>query len=204
MDKEKILVPKVIENVTRVMWSDQPILTTARLAEFYETSVDNIQRNFNRNRNRFIEGKHFFRLEGDELRVMKRDWTNCPIAENVNALYLWTKRGAARHAKMLNTERAWDVFEELEDNYFNRPAIVADNQFAALERERLALDRDRITLEQDRLTLDREQFIVANSKETKNFAKAQLLRELASSSGDNQSLRSDLIRHAAKILINEI
>ncbi len=37
-------------------------------------------------------------------------------------LYLWTKRGAARHAKMLSTDRAWEVFEQLEDTYFNRDA----------------------------------------------------------------------------------
>lgn len=189
MDKEKILVPQVVENVTRVMWSNQPVLTTAQLAEFYETSVDNIQRNFNRNRDRFIEGKHFFRLEGDELRVMKRDWTDCPIAENVNALYLWTKRGAARHAKMLNTDRAWDVFEALEDNYFDRPEIKQPDLLAPFA---------------DFVALEREKFIVANSEETKNFTKAQLLRELASASGDNQSLRNKFLNHAAKILIDEI
>ncbi len=33
-------------------------------------------------------------------------------------LYLWTRRGAMRHAKMLNTDKAWDVFEMLEDSYF--------------------------------------------------------------------------------------
>ncbi|MDL9985518.1 hypothetical protein QS817_20565, partial [Providencia rettgeri] len=30
----------------------------------------------------------------------------------------WTERGAARHAKMLDTDNAWDVFEALEDFYF--------------------------------------------------------------------------------------
>lgn len=40
------------------------------------------------------------------------------IARNVNALTLWTERGAARNAKMLNTDRAWDVFELLEETFF--------------------------------------------------------------------------------------
>lgn len=31
---------------------------------------------------------------------------------------LWTERGAARHAKMLDTDQAWEVFERLEDAYF--------------------------------------------------------------------------------------
>ena len=190
MDKEKILVPQVVENVTRVMWSDQPVLTTAQLAEFYETSVDNIKMNFNRNADRFVEGKHFFRLEGDELSRFKDYVTESYLVQkNARHVYLWTKRGAARHAKMLNTDRAWDVFEALEDNYFDRPEIKQPDLLAPFA---------------DFVALEREKFIVANSEETKNFAKAQLLRELASASGDNQSLRNDLIRHAAKILIDEV
>lgn len=32
---------------------------------------------------------------------------------------MWTDRGAARHAKILDTDEAWEVYEELEENYFN-------------------------------------------------------------------------------------
>lgn len=42
------------------------------------------------------------------------------IARNVRSLILWTERGAARHAKMLKTNQAWEVFEKLEDCYFNQ------------------------------------------------------------------------------------
>ena len=38
-----------------------------------------------------------------------------PKARN---LTLWLERGAARHAKMLNTDQAWDVFEMLEETFF--------------------------------------------------------------------------------------
>lgn len=43
----------------------------------------------------------------------------------VNCLYLWTDRGAARHAKILETDEIWEVYEELEDTYFK----VRDNRF---------------------------------------------------------------------------
>lgn len=103
-----------------VVWQQDLVLTTAQLAEFYETPVDNIKVNFNRNRDRFVEGKHFFKLEGEALVLFKNLVTNChPVNERTPSLYLWTKRGAARHAKMLNTDKAWEVFELLEDNYFN-------------------------------------------------------------------------------------
>lgn len=47
--------------------------------------------------------------------------TNChlvQIGKRSASLTLWTERGAARHAKMLNSDRAWDVFELLEETFF--------------------------------------------------------------------------------------
>lgn len=40
------------------------------------------------------------------------------ISPKVRALTLWTERGAARNAKMLDSDRAWDVFELLEETFF--------------------------------------------------------------------------------------
>ncbi len=99
---------------------NQRLLTTEQLAEFYEASPKNIRDNFQNNRDKFIEGKHFHRLEGTELREFKNDTENIGIVGNrVNQLILYTKQGASRHSKMLGTERAWDMYDELEENYFN-------------------------------------------------------------------------------------
>ena len=48
--------------------------------------------------------------------------TNSPVevSSKTRSLILWTERGAARHAKMLDTDQAWDVFEKLEDCYFTK------------------------------------------------------------------------------------
>ncbi len=45
------------------------------------------------------------------------------VSKHTNVLYLWTDRGASRHAKMLETDQAWDWFEALEDNYFNQAIL---------------------------------------------------------------------------------
>lgn len=73
-------------------------------------------------RSTFVAGKHFFKIEGEELRELKHRPSlsgSVKIALNVRSLILWTERGSARHAKMLETDQAWDVFEKLEDCYFN-------------------------------------------------------------------------------------
>ena len=109
----------------RVEYAAQPVLTTEQLAEFYGCEPRRVAENFKRNEERFTVGKHYFKLEGDELKNFKNYYANCvSVGLRAPALYLWTKQGAARHAKMLSTETAWAVFEELEENYFSGKAAT--------------------------------------------------------------------------------
>ena len=104
--------------LAKVTYSDQLILTTEQLAEFYGCTTDNIKKNFNANKDRFIEGKHYFKVEGENLNYLRVTFGNLQISPMTRLMYLWTKKGAARHAKMLSTEKAWEVFELLEEAYF--------------------------------------------------------------------------------------
>jgi len=102
-----------------------PVVTTSQLAILYGTDMNNIKVNHSRNKTRFTEGKHYFTAKGQELKALKSEVTlsnSAGIAKNVNQLTLWTERGAARHAKMLDTDKAWDVFEQLEECYFSHKA----------------------------------------------------------------------------------
>ena len=38
----------------------------------------------------------------------------------MNKLYLWTQKGAFLHAKSLNTDTAWKVYDRLVDDYFDK------------------------------------------------------------------------------------
>ena len=126
-----------IGNITRVEYGEQPVVTTAQLAEFYGCDERNIRDNFNRNEERFISGKHYFKLDGDALKEFKDYHAESgAVGSRAPSLYLWTKRGAARHAKMLSTDRAWEVFEQLEDTYFNCKSVVADQDKFVSDFER--------------------------------------------------------------------
>ncbi|AVS45307.1 phage antirepressor Ant [Escherichia coli] len=112
-----------VETLSPITHNQIPVITTELLAQLYGTEAIRIQQNHARNAERFIEGKHFYKLVGDELRGMKHRLSlseSVKIARNVRSLILWTERGAARHAKMLETDQAWDVFEKLEDCYFRQ------------------------------------------------------------------------------------
>ncbi|EHO5192575.1 ORF6N domain-containing protein [Salmonella enterica] len=112
-----------VESLPVVTYSSLPVITTELLAKLYDTDPVRIRQNYSRNNDRFVVGKHYFLLEGDELREFKHRVSQSypvKIARNVRSLILWTERGAARHAKMLETDQAWEVFEKLEDCYFSQ------------------------------------------------------------------------------------
>lgn len=45
-------------------------------------------------------------------------------SKKASKLYLWTEKGAFLHAKSLNTDTAWEVYDRLVDNYFEKPKVV--------------------------------------------------------------------------------
>lgn len=107
------------DNLPTISHAGCPVVTTALLAKLYGTDDHNIIKNYNSNEGRFVAGKHFHKLEGPELRHFKDNVTQSDVVnKRAKHLILWTERGAARHAKMLDTDEAWEVFEKLEDCYF--------------------------------------------------------------------------------------
>ena len=108
-----------------IRFKNQPVVTTAQLAIYFDTAPVRIRQNHDRNKDRFVEGKHYYKITGDELKKFKKALSSSKIlSQNASSLILWTERGAARHAKMLDTDHAWDVFEGLEDCYFNQEQKV--------------------------------------------------------------------------------
>ncbi|MBA0216771.1 ORF6N domain-containing protein [Pectobacterium brasiliense] len=117
------------ESLSVITQNGFPVITTDLLANLYGANVNSIQQNFKRNAARFIKGKHYFKLEGTDLREFKNRLTDSQsVARQTRSLILWTERGAARHAKMLETDQAWDVFEWLEESYFNPQAKAVQTE----------------------------------------------------------------------------
>ena len=106
-------LPKIIEV------KGTKVLTTKQIAEAYGVKSDIIGYNFRYNKERYIEGKHYIMLEKQALREFKL--TNVEIQRSlpkISKLYLWTEKGALLHAKSLNTDKAWQVYDYLVDFYF--------------------------------------------------------------------------------------
>lgn len=100
------------------------VLTTQQIAEAYGSDTRVISNNFNRNKDRYVEGKHYICLEDGEKREFVDHHQIDDGSKKASKLYLWTEKGAFLHAKSLNTDMAWEVYDRLVDNYFEKPKAV--------------------------------------------------------------------------------
>ncbi|MNC10273.1 ORF6N domain protein [compost metagenome] len=142
------------------MHKGQRILTTAQLSESFGTDTKILSKNFERNESRYKEGKHFFVIKGEELREFKASRQFDDNLKFASVLYLWTEKGAWLHAKSLNTDKAWEAYELLVDEYYRIQELAAtvasyaiDDPIARAERwieeqkERQKLEADKKLLE---------------------------------------------------------
>lgn len=129
-----------VETLSPITHNQIPVITTELLAQLYGTEPVRIRQNHHENKVRFVEGKHFFKVVGNDLKELRvalnysqnlrvtlsnsqnlqPSLRGLQISPKARSLILWTERGAARHAKILETDQAWDVFEKLEDCYFSQ------------------------------------------------------------------------------------
>lgn len=108
-----------MQNLQVIEIKGQRVLTTRQLATAYETEVKVIQNNFQRNKDRYTAGKHYIYMDRDELREVKATYPQFDGELNrTSRANFWTEKGALLHAKSLNTDKAWEVYDYLVDFYF--------------------------------------------------------------------------------------
>ena len=169
-----------LDNLTRIEYKGQPVLTTAQLAAALSTpekivTTQNLIYNFNYNASRYVEGKHFFKLEGKALAIFKNIIGNSNVVpQRTSRFMLWTKRGCLHHCKSVNTDVAWKVYEYLEDHYFNTlaskelPPVTVDAFERADAMRKLACHtkapykREKLVAEAANLLFGREEFTAPN------------------------------------------
>ncbi|EAM2912509.1 ORF6N domain-containing protein [Salmonella enterica] len=118
-----------------IEYRGQRVVTNEQLAAGYGTDVANIKMNYSRNADRFVEGKHFFKVTGEKLANLRVTFSYLQISSKTRSLMLWTERGAANHAKMLETDQAWSYHEDLVEFYFTQRNATA----LPVSRKELAL-----------------------------------------------------------------
>ncbi|EDW1774914.1 ORF6N domain-containing protein, partial [Salmonella enterica subsp. diarizonae] len=73
-----------------IEYRGQRVVTNEQLAAGYGTDVANIKMNYSRNADRFVEGKHFFKVTGEELANLRVTFSYLQISSKTRSLMLWT------------------------------------------------------------------------------------------------------------------
>lgn len=167
-----------MKNLSVITNQNQRVLTTQLLAENYETTERRISENFNANKKRYEEGKHYYCLEGEKLRAFKDQYgISVSVGERTSKLYLWTEKGALLHAKSLNTDKAWEVYDRLVETYFRvqkeMPKLSKELQAIFMLDEKTQELGDRIGKLENNMTID-----YAQQEELNTLAKKVVVKTL--------------------------
>ncbi|EEW2143990.1 ORF6N domain-containing protein, partial [Escherichia coli] len=76
---EPINVENQPDEIPVLEWQGVRVVTTETLARGYGTTPIRIQQNYNRNEERFVEGKHFFKIKGDEIKSLRLSFSELQI-----------------------------------------------------------------------------------------------------------------------------
>lgn len=146
MAKKTELVAVEAKDLQVIEYRGKRVATTEQLAAGYGATEQMITNNFNRNKSRFVEGKHYFKLAGDDVEILRNSFRGVQISPKARSLTLWTERGAANHAKMLETDQAWEYYNDLTEFYFTQrdaKALSAPVELSTLEIIQLALESEK-------------------------------------------------------------
>lgn len=146
MAKKTELVAVEAKDLQVIEYRNQRVVTNEQMASGYGTDPIRIRQNYHENKDRFVEGKHYFKVVGAELNNLRVAFNYLQISSKTRSLMLWTERGAANHAKMLETDQAWGYHEDLVEFYFtqrNAKALPAPVELSTLEIIQLALESEK-------------------------------------------------------------
>jgi hypothetical protein len=198
------------KEVMVVEYKGKRVLTTEQLADGFECDTYQIRQNYSNNADRFTEGVHFYKLEGEELKQFKASLGESKISTDLKyapSIMLWTRRGASRHCKMLGTDKAWDMFDLLEDSYFNpappkqlSPLEILAQQANALVEQEKQLKALQAKQEAQAQELQGMRDVIQLSSAVWRKETTSLLNKIARNRGDDNFME---VRHESYQLLNE-
>lgn len=151
------------------------------IALIHNKSVKAINQAINMNRNRFRDGIDIIDLKGIAVAVNLIDLGFNQGQINASKhIYLLSERGYAKLLKIMDDDKAWNIYDELVDNYFNMRVAIKENKPAIVNQERLKIMKDNSATR-----------------------KANMLYKIAMATESNTS-KENLLAKAAEVLTGEM
>ena len=134
-------------------YKGQRVITSYDVAKLHEREPNEITKNFNRNKKKFITEKDYFtvkRSEFSERFKIGQDF----IPNNVKEIQLFTERGYLKLTKTFTDELGWKIQDMLIESYFVVvTGQIQPKQLTKIEALKMALETE---LENERLRIENE------------------------------------------------
>lgn len=160
---------------------DKRAMLVRDIAVIHNLETRTVNQTINRNIKRFKTGIDILDLKQitrsdvfSEYGFNKAQWGNA------NNIYMLSERGYAKLLKILEDDKAWDIYDELVDNYFNMRQAIKDNSKEIIADKRLVI-----------------------MEENAKTRKANLLYKIAMAT-ESQSSAQSMLALAAKELTGEM
>ena len=142
------------------------------IAMIHESTVKRINELISRNRKRFKDGIDIIDLLVDEnFKVVLNDLNfSTKAISNSNNIYLLSERGYAKLLKILEDDKAWEIYDELVDNYFNMREAINTDSTIGLKGKRLAIMEENAKTKQAQLLFKVASGTASNSARERIFA----------------------------------
>lgn len=159
---------------------DKKAMLVSDIASIHGKTVKAINQAINMNRTRFKDGLDVIDLKTESGSINLTEFFSKQQIANFNNIYLLSERGYAKLLKILEDDTAWEIYDQLVDNYFGLRQAVRENQPSLIAGKRLEIME-------------------------KNAAsrKANLLYKIAMATVSNSS-KEQLLANAAKELTGEM
>lgn len=110
-------------------------LTDKQISEIHEMRNADVRKRISDNIKRFKDGIDYIDLKGvydTHTLVETLGYAKSSVTQ-ANSIYMLSERGYAKLIKIMDSDKAWDIHDELIDNYFAmREVINSDNQLKAM------------------------------------------------------------------------
>lgn len=123
--------------------NDKKAMLVKDIAKIHERQVKEVNKLINNNHNRFRAGIDLLDLKQvisnnlfSDYGFSKAQWGNA------NHIYLLSERGYAKLLKILDDDKAWDIYDKLVDNYFNMRVTIKNNEPSLVQQRRLSIMED--------------------------------------------------------------
>ena len=125
---------------------DKKAMLVKDIAKIHNQPLKEINRRINDNRKRFKDGIDLIDFLSGSEPLRKFAAGNGLIGSNrTQHVYLLSERGYAKLLKILDDDKAWDIYDQLVDNYFNMRVAIKNNEPSLIQQRRLSIMEDNAT-----------------------------------------------------------